>query len=48
MIKYSSLIEEMKPVNNKRRLVKILYLYSNLTYSTIYKIIGLYKNYLYQ
>lgn len=46
MVENSSLKKKLKAVNSGQQPVYTLYLYSYLGYYTVYKIMGLYKNYL--
>lgn len=45
MVKESDLAAKLQAINGGRRLAHALYLYGNLTYITIYEIMGPYKNY---
>lgn len=45
MVKYSNLVEKLKTVNNNQWLAHTLYLYRDVSYYTVYKIMELYKNY---
>lgn len=45
ILKYSDFITRLRDMNCKREFTYFLYLYDDLVYSTIYKIIEFYKNY---
>lgn len=45
MVECSGLVKRVRVINGGKRLARALYLYSNPAYSTIYGIMGPYKNY---
>ena len=45
MVEYSDLEDKLREVNGGRRSAHTLYLYGDLVYSTVYGIMGPYKNY---
>lgn len=45
IVEYSILVEKLRTVNCMQRPVWALYLYGNLVYNTMYRIMRLYKNY---
>ena len=45
MVEYSGLADKLRTVNGERQPTHALYLYGNPVYSTVYGIMGPYKNY---